>query len=99
VFYKGQPALKIAVHAIVSSGRSKEATSDAQVAVRFDMPWKSVYVLEASHLDKTGSERAGKAYATATYVTSLTVTQTSGGAPIPAGPALAPSAERGALTV
>jgi len=92
VFYKGQPAPKIAVHAIVPSGWSKEATTDAQGAVQFDMPWKSVYVLEASHTDKTGGERAGKAYATATYVTSLTVTQPNGVAPIPAGPALAPSA-------
>lgn len=91
VFYKGQPLPKTAVHAIVPSGWSKEATTDDTGAVQFDLPWRGVCVLEAQHVDKTGGERAGKAYASATYVTSLTVTQASGVASVPAGPAMAPS--------
>jgi len=49
-----------------------------------------VYVLEAQHVYKTGGERAGKAYASVTYVMSLTVTQASGVALVPVGPAMAP---------
>jgi uncharacterized GH25 family protein len=93
VFYKGQPLPKVAVNATVPSGWTKEATTDAQGTVQFDMPWRSIYVLETKHTDKTGGERAGKAYATASYVTSLTVTQPSGVAPFPAGPVMAPSPE------
>jgi len=93
VTYKGQPLPKIAVHAIVPSGWTKEATSDAQGLIQFDLPWRSMYVLEAEHIDKTGGERAGKAYATATYVTSLTVNQPAGVAPLPAAPVMPPSTE------
>lgn len=92
VFYRGRPLAQTAVHATVASGWSKEATTDAQGMVAFDLPWQGIYVLEASHTDKTGGERAGRPYATATYVTSLTVAQPRGIAPLPAGPALAPSA-------
>ena len=91
VFYKGQPLPKIAVSATVPSGWAKEATTDEQGAVQFDLPWRSVYVLEAKHTDKTGGERAGKSYATANYVTSLTVSQPAGINPLPAGPVMAPS--------
>ena len=93
VTYKGQPLPQIAVHAIVPSGWTKEATSDAQGLIQFDLPWRSMYVLEAEHVDKTGGERGGKAYATATYVTSLTVNQPAGVAPLPAAPVMAPSTE------
>ena len=93
VFYKNQPLPKIVVHAIVPSGWTKEATSDAQGLIQFDLPWRSMYVLEAEHTDKAGGERSGKAYATATYVTSLTVNQPAGVAPLPAAPVMAPSAE------
>ena len=69
----------------------KEATDDDAGAVQFDLPWRGVYVLETQHVDKTGGQRAGKACASATYVTSLTVTQASGVASVPAGPAITPS--------
>jgi uncharacterized GH25 family protein len=92
VFYKGQPLPKTAVNATVPSGWSKEATTDAQGTVQFDLPWRSIYILEAKHTDKNGGERAGKAFATASYVTSLTVAQPKGLAPLPAGPVMAPSA-------
>lgn len=93
LFYKGQPLAKAAVSATVPSGWAREATTDDAGAVRFDLPWRGVYVLEAQHTDKAGGERAGKPYATASYVTSLTVSQPQGIAALPAGPALAPGAE------
>lgn len=61
--------------------------------MQFDLPWRSVYVLEAKHTDKTGGERAGKAYATASYVTSLTVSQPKGLAPLPTAAVMVPGAE------
>jgi len=92
VFYKGQPLPKVAVNATVPSGWTREATTDDQGTVRFDLPWRGVYVLETKHTDKTGGERAGKAYASASYVTSLTVSQPKGLAALPAGPVMAPEA-------
>ncbi len=92
VFYRGQPLAKVAVNATVPSGWTREATTDDAGAVRFDLPWRGTYVLEAKHTDKQGGERAGQAYASASHVTSLTVTQPKGIAALPAGPALAPSA-------
>lgn len=93
VFYNGQPLPKVTVNATVPSGWAKEATTDEQGAVQFDLPWRGTYVLEAQHVDKTGGERGGKAYASASYVTSLTVNQPKGVVALPAGPALAPGAE------
>lgn len=93
VFYKGQPLPKAKVAITVPSGWSKEALADANGAIKFDMPWKGVYVLETAHTDKTGGERAGVQYASASHTSSLTVAQPKGIAALPAGPALAPGAE------
>ena len=91
VFYKGQPLPKVKVHAVIPNGWSKEAESDDAGAVKFDLPWKGAYVLEAEHVDKTPGERAGKQYASATYVTSLSFVQPSGVAAMAAGPVMAPN--------
>lgn len=93
VFYKGQPLPKAKVAITVPSGWSKEAESDASGAVKFDLPWKGTYVLETAHTDKTGGERAGVQYASASHTSSLTVVQPKGIAAVAAGPALAPGAE------
>jgi len=93
VFYKGQPLPKAKVAITVPSGWSKEAMADANGAIKFDMPWKGTYVLETAHTDKTGGERAGVQYASASHTSSLTVAQPKGIAALPAGPALAPGAE------
>ena len=93
VFYKGQPLPKAKVNAIVQSGWAKEAESDESGVVRFDMPWKGLYVLETEHTDKTAGERAGLQYATSSYTTSLSVVQPKGIAAVAAGPAMAPSAD------
>jgi uncharacterized GH25 family protein len=93
VFYKGQPLPKAKVAITVPSGWSKEALADANGAVKFDLPWKGTYVLETAHTDKTGGERAGVQYASASHTSSLTVVQPKGIAALAAGPALAPGAE------
>lgn len=92
IFYKGQPLPKTKVNAFIPSGWAKEAVSDDSGAIKFDLPWKGTYVLEAHHTDKTAGERAGVQYASASHTTSLTVVQTKGIAAVAAGPALAPSA-------
>ncbi len=93
VFYKGQPLPKAKVAIKVPSGWSREALADANGAVKFALPWKGMYVLETAHTDKSGGERAGVQYASASHTSSLTVMQPQGIAPLPAGPALAPGAE------
>lgn len=92
LFYKGQPLPKTKVNAIIPNGWTKEAVSDDNGTVTFDLPWKGMYVLEAHHTDKAGGERAGAAYASASHTTSLTVMQPKGVATMAAGPAMAPSA-------
>lgn len=92
VYYQGQPLPKAKVNAVLPNGWTKEAVSDDSGAVRFDLPWKGMYVLEAHHTDKRGGERAGLRYASASHTTSLTVEQPTGLAPLAAGPVLAPSA-------
>jgi uncharacterized GH25 family protein len=92
VFYQGQPLPKAKVSAVIANGWSKEAVSDENGMIRFDLPWKGMYVLEAHHTDKRGGERAGVQYASASYTTSLTVVQPKGVASMAAGPVMAPSA-------
>lgn len=91
VFYKGQPLPKTKVAAIIPNGWSKEAESDDAGNVTFDLPWKGAYVLEAEHTDKTPGQRAGKPYATATYVTSLSFVQPKGVTAMAPGPVMAPN--------
>lgn len=91
VFYKAQPLPKAKVAAIVQSDWTREAHSDEQGMVRFDLPWRGSYVLEVHHTDKTAGERHGKTYDVASYVTTLSFVQPKGAVPIPAGPAAAPN--------
>jgi len=95
VFFKGQPLPKATVTVVVQSGWSKEARSDDQGAVSFDLPWKGSYVLEVSHIDRTPGERAGangpEAYDGINHVTTLHVAKADGVEPIPAGPPAAPN--------
>ena len=44
---------------MTESGWSKEAHTDEQGLVKFDMPWKGIYVAEVSFNDRTAGERAG----------------------------------------
>lgn len=91
VYYKGQPLPKAKVGIVVQSGWNKEATSDDQGAVKFDLPWQGTYILEVHHTDKTAGERDGKPYDVASFVTTLSLAQAKGIKPVPAGPAATPN--------
>lgn len=91
LFYKGQPLAKTKVGVIVQSGWAKEAHSDEQGLVKFDLPWAGTYVVEAHHVDKTAGERDGKAYDVASYVTTLSLSTNKGIKAVPAGPAATPN--------
>jgi uncharacterized GH25 family protein len=95
VFFKGQPLPKAKVTLVTPSGWAREGQTDAQGLVRLDMPWKGTYVAEVSHTDRTAGERPGangpEAYDGANLVTTLTYVKAGGLAPVPAGPAAAPS--------
>lgn len=96
VFFKGQALPKAKVALVTQSGWAKEAHSDAEGLVSFDLPWKGQYVLEVAHNDRTPGERPGakgaaEKYDGVNYVTSLTVVKADGVEPIPAGPAATPN--------
>jgi len=90
VVYKGKPAPKVKVSAVIPNGWSKEATTDEGGLVRFDLPWRGSYVIEAHHQDPAAGERDGKPYDNASYVTALSFTHVAGAPALPAGPAAAP---------
>lgn len=95
VSYQGKPLAEAKVSAVVQSGWAKEAYSDAQGLVSFALPWQGTYVLEVQHTDKTGGQRDGEAYAKAMYVTTVSLVQPQGVAPLPAPPAAPPSKDHG----
>lgn len=89
--YHDKPLPKTRITLTVQSGWMKEAQTDDQGKVTFDMPWAGTYVAEASHNDQTGGERkgaegAGK-YDVVYYVTTLTYDKPDGIEAVPAGPA------------
>ncbi|HWK70086.1 MAG TPA: DUF4198 domain-containing protein [Burkholderiaceae bacterium] len=90
VYYKGQPLAKTRVGIIVQSGWAREARSDDQGIVKFDLPWKGSYVLEVRHADKTPGERAGRPYDVANFMTTLSLTRDEGLDPLPAHPPAIP---------
>lgn len=91
VTYKNQPLPKAKVGLVVQSGWMKEAYSDEQGLVRFEMPWQGAYVAEVHHTDKSAGERDGKPFDTASFVTTLSLVQAKGIKALPAGPAAKPS--------
>lgn len=91
VSYQGKPLAQAKVSAVVQSGWGKEAWSDAQGLVSFALPWKGTYVLEVQHTDKTAGQRGAEHYDKAMFVTTLSLLQPQGVAPLPAGPAQPPS--------
>jgi hypothetical protein len=88
-FYKGQPLPKAKVEVITPSGWAQTHHTDAEGKIKTTLPWSGTYVLEMSHADRSGGERAGEKYDRASYVTSLTISQPKG---IKALPAPAPAA-------
>lgn len=92
--FKDQPKAKTKVTLVTQSGWSKEAHTDEQGLVKFDMPWKGVYVAEVSFTDRNAGERAGtggaEKYDAVSYATTVTYVNAGGLAPIPAGPPATP---------
>lgn len=95
IFFKGKPLPKAKVAIVVQSGWTKDAQSDDQGVVSFDLPWKGSYVLEASHIERAPGERPGtngpEKYDGIYHSTTLHVGKTDGVAPLPAGPAATPN--------
>ncbi len=95
LIFKDQPKAKTKVTLVTQSGWSKEANTDEQGLVTFDMPWKGTYVAEVSFNDRTAGERPSatgpEKYDAVSYATTVTYVNADGLAPLPAGPAAAPS--------
>lgn len=87
--YKGKPLPKAKVEVITASGWGKELRADDEGKLMLKMPWKGSYVMELKHADGAG-ERGTEKYDRASYVTSLTVMQPEGIAPLPAPVAAVP---------
>lgn len=94
LFFKGQPKAKTKVMLVTQSGWAKEAHTDDQGLVKFDMPWAGTYVAEVSLNDNSAGERAGlkgpEKYDAVSYATTVTYTSAKGVPPIPAGPPATP---------
>jgi uncharacterized GH25 family protein len=91
-FYKGQPLPKANVEVVSVAGWGQARQADDAGKVRVTLPWRGTYVLELSHRDSTGGERAnGDKWDRASYVTSLTVSVGDGLPALPAPPAAAPN--------
>lgn len=95
LYYKGKPRPKTKVTLVTQSGWMKEATTDENGEVAFDLPWKGRYVAEVSVNERDGGERNGPAgvekYDGVSYVTTLSFVKPDGIEPIPAGPAATPA--------
>ena len=90
--FKGQPLPKTKVEVTTPSGWAQTHHTDANGKFSTTLPWSGPYVLELAHQDATPGERsATDKYDRASYVTSLTVYQSTGIAPLPAPPAAAPN--------
>lgn len=93
--FKNQPKAKTKVTLVTESGWSKEAHTDEQGLVKFDMPWKGTYVAEVSFNDRSAGERTGisgtEKYDAVSYATTVTYVHASGIAPIPAGAPATPN--------
>ncbi|MYN14495.1 cobalt ABC transporter substrate-binding protein [Pusillimonas sp. TS35] len=92
---KGQPLADAKVNIQVQSGWGKQAHTNKQGLVRFDLPWQGQYVLEVIHTDSTPGERSTSEgpqhYDSIRYVTTLAFNKPDGVPTLPAGPALAPN--------
>ena len=91
VTFKDKPLPKTEVQILVQSGWRKKARTNADGVVEFDLPWQGQYVIEVSHAERTPGERKGEKYDAINYVTTLTLVQPTGVAPLPAGPAAEPN--------
>ncbi|MDA8447617.1 DUF4198 domain-containing protein [Paracidovorax valerianellae] len=78
VVFNGKPLPKAQVMLVSPSGWAREAATNAEGTVHFDLPWKGQYVAEVKHSDKQPGEHAGDKYGEASYLTTLTFVQATG---------------------
>ena len=90
LFFKDQPKAKTKVTLVTESGWSKDALTDEQGLVKFDIPWKGTYVAEVSFNDRNPGERGAEKYDGVSYATTVTFVNAKGLASIPAGPPATP---------
>jgi uncharacterized GH25 family protein len=91
-FYKGQPLPKAKVELVNASGWGQEHHGDENGKFAVKLPWRGTYVLELSHNDTKGGERAnGEKWDRGSYVTSLTVVNTRGLPALPTPPLAPPN--------
>jgi hypothetical protein len=94
LYYQGKPRPKAKVTLVTQSGWAREAHTDAEGRVLFDMPWRGPYVAEVSHTERTPGERPGadgpEKYDSVSYATTLSFVKPDGLEPIPAGPVATP---------
>jgi uncharacterized GH25 family protein len=91
-FYKGQPLPKAKVELINASGWSQEHHTGDDGKLMVQLPWRGTYVLEMSHRDTAGGERAGgEKWDRGSFVTSLTVMSARGLPALPTPPAAPPN--------
>lgn len=91
-FYNGKPLAKAKVEVITPLGWTREENTDEQGRISVVLPWRGTYVLEMSHRDTAGGQRAnGEKWDRASFVTSLTVTQPEGLPALPSAPAAPPN--------
>jgi uncharacterized GH25 family protein len=89
-FYDGQPLPKAKIVFVTSSGWAREHHGDDQGKVTVSMPWRGTYTAEVKHSAGAGERvgtRGSEPYDRANYVTTLTLMQNKGLAPLPAPPA------------
>ncbi|XVJ71784.1 MAG: DUF4198 domain-containing protein [Rhizobacter sp.] len=93
-FYDGQPLPKAKVVFVTSSGWLREHEADNQGKLKVAMPWRGTYTAEVKHSTGPG-ERQGasgpEAYDRSSFVTTLTLVQAKGLAPLPTLPAAPPN--------
>ena len=91
-FYKGQPLAKAKVEVVNVAGWNQEQMTDEAGKFSVKLLWRGTYVLEMSHRDTAGGQRAnGDKWDRASYVTSLTVVQPDGLPALTPPPAAAPN--------
>jgi len=90
VVFKGKPLAKAKVEIITPSGWGREVHTGEDGEFAVELPWRGTYVFEVQHADNNAGKRGEEAYDSASYVTSLTLVQQQGIAPLPAPPPAKP---------
>ena len=86
LFLKGQALAAVKVVIVAPNGWTREVKSDAEGRIEVAMPWRGVYVLEATHVVPESGEYKGVAYEARRMRATLSYRQAKGAAtfaPVP----------------